>query len=98
MSSAIEIRNLTKRYNDLTILDDISFSIDPSEFIVFLGPSGCGKSTLGRVVLRLLEATEGEVLYNGENILAYGEDKMTRMRKKMQIIFQRHHKIYYEIQ
>ena len=40
MSAAIEIRNLTKRYNDLTILDDISFSIDPSVFIGFLGPSG----------------------------------------------------------
>ncbi|ACQ93322.1 ABC transporter related [Tolumonas auensis DSM 9187] len=61
MSSAIEIRNLTKRYNDLTILDDISFSIEPSEFIVFLGPSGCGKSTLLRMIAGLESISDGEI-------------------------------------
>lgn len=61
MSSAIEIRNLTKRYNDLTILNDISFSIEPSEFIVFLGPSGCGKSTLLRMIAGLESISDGEI-------------------------------------
>ena len=53
-----------------------------------VGESGCGKSTMGRTILRLLEATEGEVLYNGENILRYDRRHMLEMRKKMQIIFQ----------
>ena len=58
MPSTIEIKNLTKRYDNLTILDDISFSINPSEFIVFLGPSGCGKSTLLRMIAGLESITE----------------------------------------
>ena len=53
-----------------------------------VGESGCGKSTFGRVVLRLLEATSGEVLYDGENILNYSKEQMLKMRQKMQIIFQ----------
>ena len=53
-----------------------------------VGESGCGKSTMGRTILRLLEATSGEVLYNGENILKYNRSQMEQMRKKMQIIFQ----------
>ena len=53
-----------------------------------VGESGCGKSTLGRAVLRLIEPSSGEVLYNGENILKYGSKKMQDIRKEMQIIFQ----------
>ncbi len=58
MSASIEIRNVTKRYGGLTVLEDISLSIAAGEFVVFLGPSGCGKSTLLRMVAGL-EALDG---------------------------------------
>ena len=53
-----------------------------------VGESGCGKSTIGRVILRLIPHTSGEVLYDGEDILAYDDEKMRAMRKSMQMIFQ----------
>jgi len=53
-----------------------------------VGESGCGKSTLGRVILRLLEATEGEASFEGENLFKLDKDEMLNMRRKMQIIFQ----------
>ena len=75
-------------FGDLHAVDDVNIKINKGETLGVVGESGCGKSTLGRVVLRLLEATEGEILYNGVNIMEYGRRKMRDMRKEMQIIFQ----------
>ena len=72
----------------LHAVDDVNISILPRNTLGVVGESGCGKSTLGRTILRLLDATEGQVLFNGENILSYDRRKMREMRKKMQIIFQ----------
>ena len=83
MSSAIEIRNLTKRYNDLTILDDISFSIDPSEFIVFLGPSGCGKSTLLRMIAGLESISDGEIWMDQDRL-----DVLPPGKRNVSMVFQ----------
>lgn len=58
------------------------------ETLGLVGESGCGKSTLGRTILRLIPATEGQVMYNGEDILTYDKKKMWEMRRKLQIIFQ----------
>ncbi len=69
-------------------VNDVSFTIEAGETFGLVGESGCGKSTLGRLVVRLLEATGGEVLYKGENILNYNEREMLQMRRKMQMIFQ----------
>ncbi len=60
----------------------------PGETLSLVGESGCGKSTTGRTVLRLLEATEGEVYYNGKNIMDFNHKDMTDLRTKVQIIFQ----------
>ena len=88
----IEVRNLKKYFKTpkgmLHAVDDISFSINKGETLGLVGESGCGKSTTGRVVLRLLEATGGEVLFNGENILTYNRAKLKKMRENMQIVFQ----------
>ncbi len=72
----------------LHAVDDVNLSISKGSTLGVVGESGCGKSTLGRVILRLLEATDGQVLYNGEDILKYDKHKMKEMRRKMQMIFQ----------
>jgi peptide/nickel transport system ATP-binding protein len=88
----IEAKKLRKYFKTkrgmLHAVDDIDFYINEGETLGLVGESGCGKSTTGRVVLRLLEPSGGEVLFNGENILAYKKDKMRIMRENMQIVFQ----------
>jgi len=88
----IETRNLKKYFSTprglLYAVDGINLGLQKGRTLGVVGESGCGKSTLGRVVLRLLEATSGEVLYKGENILTYSESQMDKLRLKMQIIFQ----------
>ncbi|MCI8511922.1 MAG: ATP-binding cassette domain-containing protein [Lachnospiraceae bacterium] len=88
----IETRHLKKYFDTprglLHAVDDVNLTIPKGKTLGVVGESGCGKSTFGRVVLRLLEATSGEVLYNGENILTYSREQMLKMRQKMQIIFQ----------
>lgn len=88
----IETKHLKKYFKtpqgDLHAVDDINIKINNGNSLGVVGESGCGKSTLGRTVLRLLEATEGQVLYNGDNIMLYDKRKMRDMRKSMQIIFQ----------
>lgn len=68
MSANIEIKNVTKKYGSMTVLDNLSLDIAANEFVVFLGPSGCGKSTLLRMIAGLETLTEGEIHINGERI------------------------------
>lgn len=88
----IEVKNLKKYFHTkkglLHAVDEVNFHINEGETLGLVGESGCGKSTTGRVLLRLLEATEGEVLFEGENILHFNKQQMREMRKKMQIVFQ----------
>ena len=72
----------------LHAVDDVNFKIYKGETLGVVGESGCGKSTLGRTMIRLIEATSGQVLYNGEDILKYDKKQMTSLRKDLQIIFQ----------
>lgn len=88
----IQTVNLKKYFNTpfglLHAVDDINLSIDKGKTLGVVGESGCGKSTLGRTILRLLPLTDGQVLFDGENILGYDKEKMRLMRQKMQMIFQ----------
>lgn len=88
----IEAINLKKYFHTkkglLHAVDDVNFFINKGETLGLVGESGCGKSTTGRVVLRLLEATEGQILFEGKNILEYNKQQMRDMRKQMQIVFQ----------
>lgn len=88
----IETKKLQKYFKTssgwLHAVEDINIKIDKGKTLGVVGESGCGKSTLGRTILRLLEPTDGEVYYNGDNILKYNVTKMRKMRQKMQIIFQ----------
>ncbi|NPV70371.1 MAG: ABC transporter ATP-binding protein [Firmicutes bacterium] len=69
-------------------VDDVSFVIRKGETFGLVGESGCGKTTTGRLILRLIEPTSGEILYNGRNVLELGNEEMRKMRRKMQLIFQ----------
>ncbi|MFW5811900.1 MAG: ATP-binding cassette domain-containing protein, partial [Alkalispirochaetaceae bacterium] len=63
----LEVRNLTKIYDDGTqALTNVSFTVQPGEFLVVIGLSGSGKSTLLRCINRLIEPTEGQILWNGQ--------------------------------
>ena len=73
---------------DLHAVDDVNITIQRRETLGVVGESGCGKSTLGRTVLRLHQATAGEVYFEGENILKYNKRQMKELKKSMQIIFQ----------
>ncbi|HUK55243.1 MAG TPA: ABC transporter ATP-binding protein [Nitrospiria bacterium] len=69
-------------------VDDVSFDLRRGEILGLVGESGCGKSTTGRLILRLLEPTSGEVRYQGENIFEADGRRMRRLRREIQIIFQ----------
>ena len=64
----LEVRDLVKRFNRIPAVDGVSFRIRPGEILGYLGPNGAGKSTTVKILTGLIEATEGEVLFNGENV------------------------------
>ena len=88
----LEVRHLKKYFSTkkglLHAVDDVSFSIEEGKTLGLVGESGCGKSTTGRVILRLHEATDGEILYRGRDIRKLSSGEMREMRQKMQIVFQ----------
>ena len=88
----LEVRNLKKYFGKkgriLHAVDDISVSIGRGKTLGVVGESGCGKSTLGRTVLRLLEPTGGQILFEGKDITHVGKPEMRRYRQSMQIVFQ----------
>jgi len=85
----LEIKNLTKVYNDGTVaLKNVSFTVPDGEFLVIIGLSGAGKSTLLRCINRLVDPTEGQILWNGIDITALKGDDLRRMRRKIGMIFQ----------
>ncbi len=85
----LEIRNLTKIYDDGTeALKNVSFTVEDGEFLVVIGLSGSGKSTLLRCINRLIEPTEGKILWNGIDV-AKADNKMLReIRRQIGMIFQ----------
>ena len=88
----LEVKHLKKYFKTgrgmLHAVDDINFSLERGKTLGLVGESGCGKSTTGRVILRLLEPTDGEIIFEGKDISKLSKKEMRHMRKDMQIIFQ----------
>jgi len=98
-NTLVKVKNLKKHFHlraglfsravgAVKAVDGVSFEIYPNETFGLVGESGCGKSTLGRVLLRLIEPTEGEIYFMGKDLRALKGEELRRMRKEMQIIFQ----------
>ncbi len=79
---------LSRHVGDVKAVDGVDFTIRRGETLGLVGESGSGKTTAGRVVLRLLPATKGEIVFDGRNIAALGREEIRKLRKEMQIIFQ----------
>jgi len=98
-NSLLEVKNL-KKYFEINLgwlskehkvvkaVNGISFFIRKGEIVGMVGESGCGKSTVGRTILQLYSPTEGKVIFEGKNIVGLQKDKMKKLRREMQIIFQ----------
>ena len=91
-NAILEVKNLKKYFKvgagTLHAVDNVSFSVQKGTTLGVVGESGCGKSTLGRTILRLIEPTAGDIIFEGKNITKVGRLGMKQLRKDMQLIFQ----------
>ena len=92
MPSIVEVRNLKKYFEvprgTLHAVDGVSFRVEKGTTMGVVGESGCGKSTLGRTIIHLLESTDGQILFNGEDVTRLNARRLKKLREKAQIIFQ----------
>ena len=99
MSALVEVRDLVKYFpvksgvmrrttGHVKAVDHVSLSIEQGETLGLVGESGCGKSTLGRLLVRLLDATSGHILFDGRDLLALDGKALNAARSQVQIIFQ----------
>ncbi len=87
-NTLIQIENLHKRFNDLSVLNGVELSIGKGESIVVIGQSGCGKSVLLKHLIRLMEPDEGRVLFDGEDIAGFRGDSLVSFRRRFGMLFQ----------
>ncbi|MDR1272613.1 MAG: ABC transporter ATP-binding protein [Clostridiales Family XIII bacterium] len=92
MATLLEIRNLKKYFQTpkgvLHAVDGISFSLEPGKTMGIVGESGCGKSTLGRTVIRLIDSSGGQIIFENKDVTFVRGRELKALRQKMQIIFQ----------
>jgi oligopeptide/dipeptide ABC transporter ATP-binding protein len=79
---------VTRKIGDIKAVDRISFDIYPGETLGLVGESGCGKTTTGRVILKLVEPSDGRIVYDEQDITPFDKKRMAPLRRQMQIIFQ----------
>jgi osmoprotectant transport system ATP-binding protein len=74
----ITFENVTKKYNDVTVVDSLDLTIHDGEFVILIGPSGCGKTTTLKMINKLIEMDEGAITIDGQNIAAINGDELRR--------------------
>lgn len=85
----LEVQHLTKVYENGTVaLEDVSFEVPDGQFLAVIGLSGSGKSTLLRCVNRLIEPTEGRILWDGEDVTHASQEDLRRFRRRVGMVFQ----------
>lgn len=85
----LQVEHLTKVYENGTVaLEDVSFEVPDGEFLAIIGLSGSGKSTLLRCINRLIEPTEGRILWNGEDVTRASQEDLRRFRRRVGMVFQ----------
>jgi len=85
----LEVKNLTKIYEgNIKALDDVSFTVEPVEFLAVIGLSGSGKSTLLRCINRLVEPTDGQIIWDGVDITAANQSEIRLIRRRIGMVFQ----------
>jgi phosphonate transport system ATP-binding protein len=92
----LRVERLTKVYDDGTIaLQDVSFEVPDGQFLAVIGLSGSGKSTLLRCINRLVEPTEGRIIWNGVDVTAASQEDMRRIRRRIGMVFQHFNLVYH---
>lgn len=84
----IKLKNLTKYFDKLKILENVNLDIPDGDSLAVIGASGCGKSTLLRLLIRIEQPTSGSILINNQDIGRLGEEELTNLRKKVGMVFQ----------
>ena len=99
MKTLVEVRNLKKYFpgsevslfqsgNDVKAVDDVSFEIYEKETLGLVGETGCGKTTVGRTMLHLYRPTDGNIIFEGVDLISLGERELRHQRRKLPMIFQ----------
>jgi peptide/nickel transport system ATP-binding protein len=88
MKPLLEVNGLTKHYGDFVAVEAVSLTVLPGETVAIVGESGSGKSTLAKTLLRLEDATAGEALYNGRDLITISPRALFDLRREIQMVFQ----------
>ena len=95
MTEILSLRHVSKVYdNRVQALNDVSFDVHQGELISIIGPSGAGKSTLLRCINRMIEASEGQILFLGQDVTAADKKQLKEVRKNIGMIFQNYNLVY----
>jgi len=84
----IKLKNVTKKFGDITALSDVSFEVDKGEFVFITGPSGAGKTTILKLILREVHPDSGEIIFDGQNLTEIPEKEIPQVRQKIGVVFQ----------
>ncbi len=87
MEEILQVKNISKRYGDLPVFENISLTVKKGEVVVIVGPSGCGKSTFLRCLNALEEIQEGEIILDGNPVRMEGSD-LVKLRERIGMVFQ----------
>ncbi|MDD9266736.1 phosphonate ABC transporter ATP-binding protein [Paenibacillus sp. GCM10023248] len=89
MTTLLEFKQVSKQYGtDTRALSDVNFAVKAGEFVSIIGPSGAGKSTLLRCINRMIDASSGEIIFDGASIMDFKKSDLKRLRTRMGMVFQ----------